>query len=92
MDTDQRLTLLEKKIDLIIKAQEKFYPTYLKKFDDIIKAFNKLNESTNGMSNMFGVGMSLIEDNKDVLGNLFSNLTVKESKEQPKKQEKLVEV
>ena len=88
MDLDKRIDLLEKKIDTIMKAQEKFYPLYLKKFDELTKAFHKLNETASGMGNLGNSLLGVIQS--DEVMNAFKNLDI--SVKQPKEEKELDQV
>lgn len=85
MDTEKRIESLEKKVDLLIKAQQKFFPKFdelLKNQKELIKAFNKLNESANTMGSMANMIPMLMETPQ--FANIIQNLSdmTDKSKEQ----------
>lgn len=84
---EKRFNVLEKEVKLVIEAQKKFYPKFDKLLSELIKAFNKLNESATTMGSMAGIFGNLFEENKDSINQIANQLAKtmeKESVEQEK--------
>lgn len=73
-ELEKRISKLEKKLDLIIKAQEQFYPNFDKYMKALIKSYNELNKTVKNTVNIAGMFGTVFEENKDTITQISEKL------------------
>lgn len=88
-DIQKQVKDLDKKVNLVIDAQKKFYPEFHTNIKKLIKAFNDLNTSVKSVGSMAGLFGSIYEENKETISQISSQISnnMKETKKEEKQTE-----